>query len=901
MKIRSLELENFRKFAGPIRVAGFADGINVLCGPQEFGKSTILAAIRGLLFQRYRSKVEEVRNMQPLGSAVAPVLAMEFDLAEGRYRIEKRFLHREHYARLALPDGRRLEGDAAEEELQRRLGFAEPGKQGSNVATPGIWGALWVPTRASFMQPDMPDGARRTFQDCLDAEVGALTGGARGQELLAAAKGELAAYLDGHGKPKGRYKQAATRIADLESTHLPKLRQEQQQLAGDLEDLARREAELRRETATDDEDKDRAAIIDTQARRDAAMRLADQITAARSEHRLALERTQQAEDEQKRRRDRAEAIAVAGSRVSEQAERESVARNRSSDVASEVARLRQVLRELETRQHEADSGVHASRSALEAARLNEDLSGLEQVLTRARAAQARLNALSGQMSAIKVDQTALGKINRATREAEAARASLTALATRIAFEIEPTAAARVTIGGRPLPQPSLALSAVDETRIAITGVGSITIQPVIKDRAALDGNLQKAERTLATLLRTAEVADANEAQAQWTERQRLTAEIELAKSEVELHAPAKPGLEPGPDALSVQVEQMRASLANKLAALGLEDAAGRQEAETCLHAAEAAARTLSEETGEARRALGAPEALASERQAALAQAQADHRSAASDLESKQREQTAALAVESDEALGQRIEAAKQGLELSSALLDSLTEQDTGETVELLDARLGRLQAKIGSRRDRLEGLRSAIQGLRIRIAMQEGDGIGERIARHERELAQLQEEQSFFAREVRVLQLLIGELASAERVAKERYMAPIVQRIQPYLRQLLPGATVECNEDLIITGILRDGNRSEEFERLSDGTQEQIAVLTRLAFAELLVDRSKPAAVILDDALAHSDPDRMERMFDILTHAARKTQIIVFGCNEADFAALPGARLTLEEDSADRA
>ena len=53
-------------------------------------------------------------------------------------------------------------------------------------------------------------------------------------------------------------------------------------------------------------------------------------------------------------------------------------------------------------------------------------------------------------------------------------------------------------------------------------------------------------------------------------------------------------------------------------------------------------------------------------------------------------------------------------------------------------------------------------------------------------------------------------------------------------------------------------------------TQEQIAVLVRLAFAEMLVEQGAPAAVILDDALAFSGDRRMRLMFDILSHAARK-------------------------------
>ena len=41
-----LELERFRKFERPVRVSGFSAALNLLCGPNEFGKSTILAALQ---------------------------------------------------------------------------------------------------------------------------------------------------------------------------------------------------------------------------------------------------------------------------------------------------------------------------------------------------------------------------------------------------------------------------------------------------------------------------------------------------------------------------------------------------------------------------------------------------------------------------------------------------------------------------------------------------------------------------------------------------------------------------------------------------------------------------------------------------------------------------------------
>ncbi len=60
------------------------------------------------------------------------------------------------------------------------------------------------------------------------------------------------------------------------------------------------------------------------------------------------------------------------------------------------------------------------------------------------------------------------------------------------------------------------------------------------------------------------------------------------------------------------------------------------------------------------------------------------------------------------------------------------------------------------------------------------------------------------------------------------------------------------------------GATQERFELLSDGTKEQIAVLTRLAMGSLLAERGQAVPIILDDALVYSDDERIERMFDAL-------------------------------------
>ena len=212
MKLRTLELEQFRKFDQPMRLFGFTDSLNLLCGPNEFGKSTILAAIRGLLFERHTSKAEPIKRMQTWRGNAAPRLAMEFEISGGRWRIEKRFLH-QPMACLTAPDGSRYDGEAAEEELQQLLGFGAAGKQGARPGQLGVWGALWVTQRESVQQADLSsDLARATITSCLDAEVGVLTGSEKGQALMRTAREQLSRLLDGNGRPRGRYKEVVAAI-----------------------------------------------------------------------------------------------------------------------------------------------------------------------------------------------------------------------------------------------------------------------------------------------------------------------------------------------------------------------------------------------------------------------------------------------------------------------------------------------------------------------------------------------------------------------------------------------------------------------------------------------------------------------------------------------------------------
>ena len=95
MKLRVLELEQFRKFDRPIRIAGMDDGLNLVLGPNEMGKSTLFAALQAVLFERHRSQAQTVKSFQPAGhEGASPRVALQLEVDGQPYRIEKRFLRR---------------------------------------------------------------------------------------------------------------------------------------------------------------------------------------------------------------------------------------------------------------------------------------------------------------------------------------------------------------------------------------------------------------------------------------------------------------------------------------------------------------------------------------------------------------------------------------------------------------------------------------------------------------------------------------------------------------------------------------------------------------------------------------------------------------------------------------
>ncbi|WP_246623547.1 ATP-binding protein [Sphingomonas colocasiae] len=80
---------------------------------------------------------------------------------------------------------------------------------------------------------------------------------------------------------------------------------------------------------------------------------------------------------------------------------------------------------------------------------------------------------------------------------------------------------------------------------------------------------------------------------------------------------------------------------------------------------------------------------------------------------------------------------------------------------------------------------------------------------------------------------------------------------------------------------------------LSRGTQGQLALLTRIAFGEMLLEQGGPVSLILDDPLVHSDDAGLDLMMEILSDVATRMQVILLTCRDRAFRHVAGNRIEL--------
>ncbi|SNT22873.1 DNA repair exonuclease SbcCD ATPase subunit [Noviherbaspirillum humi] len=856
MKLKRLLIEDFKQFTGQVRIDDLDPGLNIFTGPNEAGKTSIATAVRTLFLEKHRSST--LRHLVPWqASSGQPRIEAEFAVGSCHYLLRKSFVVRSRCE--LIHDGQhRMEGEEAEEALAELLRFSRPVRGSAAPEHGGVPGLLWV-TQGQAQDVENPVGHAATYlRDALNQLSGSRV--EAGEDvLIAAVRRELHELVtEKTRKPTQHY---AAVEADLERAlrDQQQLQLQQAQFEAEIDRLSKLEADYddlsRRKPWEALEQKAEQAKVSVAALRDARVRLEQlQLLRAGAHDRIRLL--------QERERQRLEALSALAALEAGQ-----------SRTAIEAAEAAEALAQLGGAMGQAEHAIQVSRDALQQALAAEqaqewreqaglrqkEVERLQQQLAQSRDIGERLQAFTLAAHADAVDVDALHRLRQLEAELAALRARLETGATRIEYRLQPGRALRMD--DQTLDGTGQALI-TGRTLLHLPDLGEISIVPAASDGAVLAAQADDLVIERAGLLQALgaqNLADAENRFQRWQDARR---EMESLERLLQAHAPQ------GCDALARAVENeqlMLAQLAQRLAQLpDVGTAPSRHDAEAAVAEATARLQQCQRRQQELHTARAAAEArlrMQQEQSAAMrARMEAD-----GDADARQAQQLElASAVAAEQAHARDIEQARAELDRLAA--------ETGEQD------VDRYQRSAALQREAHTRQKVALAELRGKLEQLGASGLGERLADVNAEVEQLQRRRAELKLRADALAMLHDMLVEERDRTVQRLQAPLAERMAHYCRRLFPQSDLNLQDNLAPALLNRDG-WGAELNYLSFGTREQLGILTRLAYADLLKEAGVPTLLMLDDAVVHTDAARRERIKRALLDAMQRHQILLFTCH----------------------
>ena len=897
MRITGVSVEGVGRFATGARVAGLGPGVNVLAAENEAGKSTLFRAVRACLFERHDSGKDTLRRLASEGLSLPASVILDFEHGGTAYRLAKKFL-RSASASLSRGGVEIARGREADERTWELLGI-DPG--GGRSVDEAAFGILWVEQGKSFAVPEPSAAAASALSAAVHAEVGTLLGGERARTVLKAL-GRRARH------PRHRRSQAEGR-RPARRGHRPPRRPPRHARGDDGPPRrARRRADGARRQAR-------------RARPPGPIRPSTPRCAATSPRRAgfcARARRRATSSPSARRPSAAPAPSSTGSgavtRRSPSAPPASTptagapprspwpshrCRPTSGAAQAAVTAERAALAALDAATAEGEAGERALQRVAAALARAGERDRLAERIGRLDALAARTAETADALAANAATAELAARLDETERALSVVAARLEAVAPQVEIALGPAAAGRVVVDGTPMTadqrRPALA-----PLTIAVGDLATVTVTPPAGAGAAELARQAELRRTLADVLAAAGVSDAAALRAARARRQALEANAAGLAAEAKAAGIGKGvAVRTALAAAGAEARDALAALEAVLAAAPLAEAGfdawptaeavdARQDALAAAREATRRRRQTHEGTIEAH---GATLARLADQRGRLSGglAEIDARLAADLAALPDDGRAAALAAA---AAAVRTAAEDHGTK-AAALEAQRRAAPPAEEIERRQARVRRLEEALENAATRVAALDRDIANLEGRIESAGGDGLGERAAALEAEVALTGRERDRLQARADTLALLRDTVEACYAEQREQLNAPLRRHLRPYLNDLFPAADIALGDGFSVDALHR-GGAAEAFQRLSDGTKEQIAVLVRLAMGAMLAERGEEVPIVLDDALVFSDDGRIAQMFDALNRAGHRQQVIVLTCRTRAFASLGGRMLTIE-------
>jgi len=862
MRIHRITIRNFRGVTENT-VAFATQGVTVLVGPNEIGKSSIPEGLDVLLRIFHDSKRSEITDLKPVGIDAGPEVEADISLGEYRFVYAKRWLKNATTTlTITEPTPQQLTGRDAHDKvielldshLDRPLFDALRYVQGTAVGQHGIsksTSLMAALDQATSSQSAEPDGGTALI-DAIEAEYeryftpGGKVKVERAQvgERLAAARASLESSqqsLRGLEQLGAEFASVVERISKAEG-RLATCRIERVEIDQKLTEIHAVERDLAEAAANCRlAESEHAGVLRDQETRtaliDAARTASDDVDRLQAQHATVAETLSVADE------------ALAG--VLEEIER--------CERAHQVALDAESVAELELRRREAHVAV-----GLLGRRLN-DFNQAEEL----RVAATRILEANGAITS-------------------KARGALDQALTRV------TKAEAVRTAG----QPTVIIEPASDMTVEVDGVKD-TIVGGGSRRWTVDGTSTVALGDIAKVIVTAPTDDdvEEELAAAHVNLTRLVEKYELdvgdprgdLESRLAGIAAARQDIghaDSRRDAalFDLTPEQLKAKHENAVALIeGFEDADVSLDVETARAALaeatasrSAAAQALASFVAERRRL----DEHTNGQRIELSRLSGEHAHAQQAFERTTETLSQAREVRSDTDLSAAVDSSK------GALAEALSRQQTVQIrrdaaspdavradADNLESRERRVLNELDTDRTRREQLTGELRALGSQDLQADLD-------RSQSEVDTLTREYEALERRARAAQLLLDTFHRHRETARANRARPYADEVNRLGRFVFgPTAHFTINSsDFTVTSRTLDGT-TVSFDQMSTGAKEQMSVVATLACAILVnpegVDGDAGAPVILDDVLGFADPTRLRRLGPVFAEAAKSAQVIL--------------------------
>lgn len=904
MILLRVAVQDWKGIRGRVELGPLDPGLNLIHGPNETGKSTLLDALCRGFFDRHSTAGAEMEKRQPWGSSLGPRVEVDFETSQGRFRIVKQFLsdascklHRWHNGAWE----RTAEGSSADESI---LALVAGEAAGRGMTKPEHWGlgqVLWA-RQGQAVELEVGDSQQQRLREALRLTID----GERGEAVEALIREKYEAVYTAGGK----LRQGANRaeVSRLEA-ELAEARQAAAELRQKLNAVDVVSHELAAAEAHSEATRDQlhAAQRDQSAQRQLLQSLAQR----QIEYAVLEADRAKAEQRWKPLDERVARIEAADRAVSQAQAAAEQARQRAQQAAATLGVAQAA--------HAAAKDDHTSKTAerdaaeKEAARAQRNadfldaqqkLDAAERQLAQAREhAQALAQARAARDARVAPGAREIDALRKLHRLLDQKRAELAAASLLI--RIEPDRPLQITARvdqGDPQPKTldaPLEIPALGAAELTVPGLGRIIIRAGASDARALSNEVdqlqrQWRERTLPYANAAAPASDVGLPALEALHAARVADDERLALLEKQASAGASGGVPAGtleqalrdarlhrqalladdPELASrvITPDQARADLA--LAKNRLADARKRLQSATAY--LDEQARAFEDARDKAQRAASA---------AAVADAQRDSRA----------QDAAALRAADSQTDAQR----RACLDEARRLLDEAAQRlaaapkppvdDLNRDIGLLDKQIAGLQKSLQDEQHQLGRLQKSLDDTG-------GQGLYSQLALACERLAELEARHQAARLDADAIKLLWDTLEDRKSRTLDALLLPVRAAVQTQFEQLVGPRyeRVEFDDRLAPASVRPSGRGADaQTDALSYGTREQLMLLVRLALARLVGREGERQCVILDDPLVNADRARQRTALRILQQASQDAQIVILTCDPAAYEGLgvPGIDL----------